>query len=256
MRPVAAYHYWYFGTAVRYLQDIEEGVPIHQEGMVLDCLNTIFEQLDSLKLAVSIETLAAERLHKLRNELKDSDPKATITGHQSRILRREITNWRLTLEAELRGIKAFVISPKRLDVKKILDDVPTLFAPEVFELLSSVAQYDLTEAAKCVAFERPTAAAFHLMRATECVLRDFYCHHVKRNRCKILLWHQMVHDLQRHRKAKTYTALLRNLDNIRLSFRNPTQHPDKIYDIHESQDLWGLCADVITRMGRILREKA
>lgn len=120
MRPVTVYHYWYFGTAVRFLQDVHEGIPIHQQGTVLDCLNTVFERLDSLELSVSIETLAAERLSKLRKELKDSDPKATITGPQTRTLCREIDNLRLTLEAELRGIEAFVISPKRLDVKKFL----------------------------------------------------------------------------------------------------------------------------------------
>lgn len=256
MRPVTVYHYWYFGTAVRFLQDIHEGTAIHPDGMVLDCLNTVFSRLDSLELSVSLETLAAERLSKLRNELKESDPTATFTAQQSRTLHREIDNLRLTLEAELRGIEAFVISPKRLDVKKILGDVPALFAPNVFESLSSVAQYDITEAARCIAFERPTAAAFHLMRATEDVLRDLYRHHIKRDRCDPLLWYPMVQGLQQHRKAKTYTALLRNLDNIRLSFRNPTQHPDKIYDIHEAQDLWGLCADVINRMERILCEKA
>jgi hypothetical protein len=43
-------------------------------------------------------------------------------------------------------------------------------------------------------------------------------------------------------------VLLNQLDYIRAQFRNPTQHPDKIYDIQEVQDLWGLCVDVINRM--------
>jgi len=42
------------------------------------------------------------------------------------------------------------------------------------------------------------------------------------------------------------------LDNIRRSFRNPTQHPDKIYDIQEVQDLFGLCIDAINRMITLL----
>jgi len=41
-----------------------------------------------------------------------------------------------------------------------------------------------------------------------------------------------------------------HLDHIRRSFRNPTQHPDKIYDIQEAQDLFGLCVDAVNRMSR------
>jgi hypothetical protein len=45
-----------------------------------------------------------------------------------------------------------------------------------------------------------------------------------------------------------------HLDNIRVSFRNPTQHPEAIYDIHEVQDLWSICVDVINRMVKILKD--
>ncbi len=256
MRPVLVYHYWYFGTAVRFLQDVDVGTPIHPVGMVLDCMNTVFDRLGSLKLSVSYETLAAERLSKLHKELKDSDPKAVLSPNQTRILRREVDNLRLTLEAELRCIEAYVLSGKRLDVKRMLSDVPSLFAPSVFTTISPLAQGDLTEAARCIAFECPTAGAFHLMRATEDVLRDFYRFYVKRDRCDPLLWFPIVQALKQHRKVKAHDALLRNLDNIRVSFRNPTQHPDKVYDIHEVQDLWGVCADVINRMGKVLATKA
>jgi hypothetical protein len=56
----------------------------------------------------------------------------------------------------------------------------------------------------------------------------------------------------RKRRATLTRPLLDNLDNIRHSFRNPTQHPDKIYDIQEVQDLFGLCIDAVNRMVKIL----
>src|SRR5258706_16076864 len=102
-----------------------------------------------------------------------------------------------------------------------------------------IAKYDVEEAGKCIAFERPTAAAFHLLRGTESVLKDFYCTMIKQKRCQ-LMWGPMVADLRKRPKTKKNIVLLDNLDNIRRSFRNPTQHPEKIYDIQEVQDLWGL----------------
>ncbi|MCH8069815.1 MAG: hypothetical protein IID16_11195, partial [Candidatus Marinimicrobia bacterium] len=47
---------------------------------------------------------------------------------------------------------------------------------------------------------------------------------------------------------KPPVELLDTLDRIRINFRNPTSHPDKIYDIEEAQDLFGLCVDAINRM--------
>ena len=38
------------------------------------------------------------------------------------------------------------------------------------------------------------------------------------------------------------------LDHIRSNFRNPTDHPEKIYDIEEVQDLLNVRCDAISRM--------
>jgi hypothetical protein len=126
-------------------------------------------------------------------------------------------------------------------------------SPDVFSFLPEITQYDLNEAGKCIAFERPTAAAFHLLRGIEAVLRLFYCTLIRTRRVPTLVWGAMTQDLKQRTKTKRYTTLYNNLDNIRYSFRNPTQHPDAIYNIHEAQDLCPLCFEVITRMVRVLR---
>ena len=56
----------------------------------------------------------------------------------------------------------------------------------------------------------------------------------------------------RQRRDAPSDELLENLDLIRRSFRNPTAHPEKSYDIDEAQDLFGLCIDVVNRMAREL----
>jgi hypothetical protein len=48
-------------------------------------------------------------------------------------------------------------------------------------------------------------------------------------------------------------TLLNNLDDVRMHFRNPTQHPEKTYDIEEAQDLWGRCVDATNRMSKYLK---
>lgn len=120
-------------------------------------------------------------------------------------------------------------------------------APKVFNKLPEIAIKDFDEAGKCIAFERSTAAAFHLLRATESVLRNYYLSIVKRNRVSPLNWGPMLKSL-RSRKKRPDDVLLDHLDGIRRNFRNPTQHPEKVYDINEAQDLLGICIDVVNRM--------
>ncbi|WP_127997197.1 hypothetical protein [Piscinibacter defluvii] len=249
MESVPVYRFWQFGTTVRYLQDVQADYGVHGNGNVLANINAMFTRLEELKLRVTIR--AAHELQAFQAELKALPHDAKITLAQAQRLNRIIHALRQTLEAELKGINAYTISAKRLDVEKLTNDVASLFAPDVFASLTPIAQFDLIEAARCIAFERPTAAAFHLMRATEEVLRGYYCHYVRRDRISPLLWYPMVQALQQHRKAKSNDTLHRQLDNIRVSFRNPTQHPDKVYDIHEVQDLFGLCVDSINRMRRL-----
>ena len=53
-----------------------------------------------------------------------------------------------------------------------------------FDKLSELSKTDFTEAGKCIAFERYTAAAFHVLRGTEQALTEFYLKKVKRRRIK------------------------------------------------------------------------
>jgi hypothetical protein len=240
--------YYWFGTCIRYLQDARAGAPITGVGHIRENLDHFFSYLKNLDLLVTQR--ASEALKKFSDQLPKDDA-SKLSYEQGVELNRLMTEIRTTLEAELEGFEAFVITPKRLDVKRLLTDAGSLLAPGVYDKLPPIAQFDLSEAGKCTAFERPTAAAFHLLRATERVLVAFYEVLARHNRVS-RMWGPMVIDLRKRKNAKKHEVLLNNLDNIRKSFRNPTQHPELTYDIHETQDLWGLCIEAIGRMAKAL----
>lgn len=243
--------YFFFGTAVRYLQDAKAEHKIFGTGFVLDNIDRCLKELDELGLKVT--KIASWELEQFRNKLaKITDKSSVLSEAQANELNQICDSLRSTLEAELRTLEAFIVTPKRFDIDKLLDDVGSLMSPGVFSALPEITQYDLTEAGKCIAFERPTAAAFHLLRGTEAVLRHFYFTLIRTRRVSHLLWGDIVQDLRTRKKTKQHTTLYNNLDNIRHSYRNPTQHPDAIYDIHEVQDLAPLCLEAITRMTKII----
>lgn len=244
------YRYYWFGTCVRYLQDALVGhtVLTAEPGGIRNNINAFFKYLDELGLVVTQR--ASPELSEFADALPD-DEGATLSQEQSVRLIEIMGHIRRTLDAEIKGFEAYIVTPKRIDVSKLLNDTPSLLAPGVHSKLPEIAQFDLAEAGKCIAFERPTAAAFHILRGTEAVLVAFYEAIVRQKRVN-RMWGPMVSDLKKRRKAKPYEVLLNNLDNIRLSFRNPTQHPELTYDIHEVQDLLALCIDAINRMARAL----
>ena len=244
MQSKSILSYIVFGTELRYLQDASETWSVHENNYVLDNIDRFFANLDKFDLPVT--QCAAYELRQFRDELTQSDTDHRLSAGEASKLRKIMSDVRKTLFAEAEGNIAFIVTDKRLDVNKLLSDVPALMAPDIFDALPDIAQCDFIEAGKCIAFERSTAAAFHLLRGTEAVLRDFYCSIVKRNRVD-LMWGPMVGSLRKRRQSPP-APLLDNLDNIRRSFRNPTQHPEKRYDIQEVQDLFGLCVDVVNRM--------
>jgi len=172
MKAQSIYRYYWFGTCLRYLQDAAENSSVHGEGFILDNLEIFFRYLDELNLDVTRRV--AKDLWAFRDEVAALPQRATLSLEQSGRLRGLIQTVRKTLEAEIEGVEAFTVTTKRFDIKRLLGDVASLFAPGVYRQLPEIARYDFSEAGKCIAFERPTAAAFHILRGTEAVLRHFY----------------------------------------------------------------------------------
>lgn len=255
MKRQSISQYYYFGTCVRYLQDVSAGSLIHGRGFILWNFKEFKVDLERLGFRVTWR-VTVRLLQPLINELSKLEKNSKLSEKHKSKLNEMIRQIRVTLEEEIEGIEAFSVTPKRIDVKKLIDDVPSLFAPGIFNILPILARYDFHEAGKCIAFERSTAAAFHILRGTEGFLNHFYCSFIRQKRIKKFMWGPIVEDLRKRPKTKKYETLYNNLDNIRNSYRNPTQHPEMIYDIHLTQDLWNLCTEAVNRMGRILKDSA
>ena len=239
--------YIWFGLHWRYVQDSDAGLPVHGRGQMLFNIDAVLDGLSKFGLIVT--SRAAFELRMIRAELAETAQDTRLSEDQAKRLREIMAILQRTMDAEGAGLIAYTVTEKRLDVRKLLSAPHELFAPDVFALLPDVARFDFKEAGLCIAFERSTAAAFHLLRGTEDVLRMFYCGIVKRKRVDPLMWGSMTQSLKQ-RRSPPPAEILQNLDNVRQSFRNPTQHPEKIYDLHEAQDLFALCVDLVNRMMR------
>jgi len=251
MKAQSIYKYVFIGTIIRYLQDAQDSFGVFSDGGILENINNFLSSLDELNMQVT--SRYSEELRLLRDkfiEELESQPNLSrsLTKEEAVELRNLMSKIRDVFSAEVEGVFAFITSEKRYDINRLLNNISLIFSPDTFNKLPEIAKYDFQEAGRCIAFERPTAAAFHILRATEDVLRIYYKKYIRKDP-SIKNWGVLTNELKnKNRGKKPEKVTINHLDNIRESFRNPTQHPDKIYDIQEVQDLLGLSIDIVNRM--------
>jgi hypothetical protein len=229
--------YFYFGTAVRYLQDARPGDRIADDDAggrrIRTNLGLVFAHMADLKLQ-TLQTPAAERLRELQQQFAGCRGDAVLSEQQFRALESDVSELRAALEAELTGTYAYSLSPGGEELQALLDDPAALFAPGIYATVPEPARLDLTAAAHCIAFELPTAAAFHLMRAVDSVVQAFYA------------------SSSTSRRRTDHNELFARLNRIRTEFSSPLQDPQAIFSNGEAEKLWLLAIDVIERMAASL----
>ena len=123
-------------------------------------LQQFFQYIEELNLVVTSRHYAFWQLQEDLKGLESSPDDALLTLAQSRSISEHVSPLRATLDAELAGVSAYTLTPKRYDVSLFIDNISAVFSPGVYDKLPTIAQYDLREAGKCLAFERCTASAF------------------------------------------------------------------------------------------------
>jgi hypothetical protein len=228
-RPL--HFYFYFGTAVRYLQDARAGDRIADDAdggrRIRTNLELVLAHMADLDLEASLHAPAAQHLRDLLQQLAPANDDAVLSEQQFRMLESSISELRASLEAEL--LSAYAYSPAS-GREQLVDDPAAHFAPEVFAAVPEIARLDLAAAARCLAFELPTAAAFHLLRAVDAVVQAFYASPVAA------------------RRRTDHGELFARLNRIRTEFSNPVQDPQALFSPSAAERLWLLALDVIDRM--------
>lgn len=249
MNSLSPYTFIHTGLIIRLLR--------HSQNFTVD---TIIGEAKKLRvnLVDTGFTVSVAGLNELQDFLKTLEKETTkgrqVSASEVTALSQIMTGVEQMVFAEAQTKQIFVISGKRYSLEYLTGHPDKMFKDGIFGKLPPIAQRDLKEGFRCIVFSRSTAAAFHILRATEAILREYYLTKIKRGRDKVLLWGRMTQALAVKRNSDN--KLLQRLEYLKNSFRNPTSHPEAEYNLDEVQDLLGLCVDVINAMGRELPEDA
>ncbi len=251
MKPLPLYRYIGFGGILEFLRLAGVGRSVHGDGYVLDNINKFINFVEDSDFIVTKETLYD--LKKFKEKLEKTPDNQKLTQDEATELFKIMDKILFVIDAESKTKFTFFISEKRIDTKKLLFNMKSLFAKDVFDALPDSIQYDFKESGKCIAFECPTASAFHILRGLEGLLRVLLNKLSPQVNTSQMVWGDLIRGL-RSLNIPDLSILLDSLDRIRANYRNPTNHPEKIYNIEEAQDLFNLCVGVVNDIIKYMKD--
>jgi len=118
---------------------------------------------------------------------------------------------------------------------------------------------DISEAAKCLALDRPTASIFHLMRVMELAVQRFG-HELKVTLVTEKNWQVILDQINaaikkldaKDAKTKAYAQAASHLYNVKVAWRNEVMHPKQTYTFEEAQAIFANAKTFIADLATIL----
>ncbi|MES2780123.1 MAG: hypothetical protein V4651_09540 [Bacteroidota bacterium] len=239
MNTQTSYSFIFVGLLVRYLSNLK----YDNKKKITVAFKEIKDALTKIDFKVSLgflEHLVDRYNNEVVDESEDLPP--------STVFMMEVKSFESTIFAEGKTKLVHTMPSRRYNTEYLIQTPQLLLKKGAFENLSDIAKSDFTAACRCILYGEATAAAFHILRATEDTLKQFYKFHKKTKRLAKPMWGPMTTELRAKRTKKVSESVLSALDIVRINYRNPTQHPEATYDIESAQDLFGVCVDLINKM--------
>lgn len=162
-------------------------------------------------------------------------------------IRNIYSQYKIAFLAEIGILPAFFVTQKGShDTLSLLDYPETLF-PSDLKTKVPEAMFDVREAGKSLAYDLPTAAGFHIFRATECVLRRYYAVETSNMpRPQSRSMGVYVKMLRKHKLGDE--KILASIDQLANLHRNPIIHPEVALSLDEALAIAGIARSIITAM--------
>lgn len=150
-------------------------------------------------------------------------------------------------KAELAVADAYFVAPKGgYNTIKLITDATALFPPDLAKKAPEAIP-DITEAGRCLAFELGTSAGFHLFRAVESVLRQYWDHvSGKQARPKQRSLGVYLAAMEKHSCGDP--KIIAALKQIKDLHRNVLIHPEETLTVEDAINLMGIVRSAIAAM--------
>lgn len=262
MKKINTFLLFAVGKALRPIEDIDENTTVFGPVMfpLYDARAQIRSLLENDALLLKTSRQAATQLVdaitavvplEIREAVK-LDKSAKVEWWPAHQIKKAATTFETVLAEELNIIDTYAVAQKgAYSTSELISNAEAMFSKTVQRKLPALAVQDIREAGKCLAFETPTAAGFHIVRAIESVILAYFTKVLGRNPpSRMRNWGVYIRTLRESGKADS--KILDFLSHIKDNYRNPVSHPDAVLTVDEVLVLFGVAVAAITQMSSAL----
>lgn len=165
------------------------------------------------------------------------------------VIRKQLQDFEEGFDRDCQNLAVFAVTPKGdLSIRILIENAEKKFPANLLAVMPPKTIEDIQEAGKCLVFERATACAFHICRATEALMLAYYEKLAKQP------WPHPKRDWGSYNKELiTLNApepITTRLDEIRKMNRNAYAHPDLTVSLDEAPTIYNLCNGVMFSMAK------
>lgn len=251
MIRISISYFYGVGTAVHPLASVKAGQALLDVWLACNRAEQSLTGLFSSEWffpAIKTTYGAGQKLLKvLQKTTQRDDFDAEITHPEAFEITSALTEFETVWNNELSIADAYFVTRKAAyDTYALIANAETMFPPELLQKCPH-AVADIREAGKCLAFELTTASGFHVLRATEAVLRRYW---------------EVVSKDKPHPKQKNLGVYIKKMQEAHIGnakvvgvltqikdlHRNPLMHPEETLNLQEAISLFGICQSAISAM--------
>ena len=168
-------------------------------------------------------------------------------------IREDLDTFGIALSEELKLLPLFSVEDKgNLSTARIVDCASAGYAPSALSLLDDFMKREIDEAGRCLAFARPTACGFHILRAVEIGLKGYVLaatgtlpRITQRN------WGEYILQMT----TAGASADLIDFIKILKAKRNPLMHPKDTLEQEDAIGIFCICQNAIEELISEIRSK-
>ena len=228
----------------------------------LESLFKAFPWMDVCKNAAPELVSAIDESLKAYNELRDKKPDGSdgdkSIPYEFNELREKARAFQSVLAAELTTLEAYITTQKGgYDTTDLIENAEITLPPSVLNKINDKVINEIRSSGRCLVFDSPTASGFHILRATELVLHQYYLS-ICTPECDKALdnWGAYIAALNKASESKPdikktvmFLQLLKNID------RNNIMHPEVVLSPDQAFTLFDTAKSVIMIMAELLPDK-
>lgn len=254
MQRVNEYRFYELGQRIQVLKGTKASSKIHDvmvelwfarvelSKLLSDPLNLTVCVPAARRVVAAITAIIPKRWEEVVQAKEDAQVASAIYE-----LHSSLEAFEPVLAAECAAMDTYVVSQKGgYSTSHLVEQADVLLSVETRDALAENVINDIRAAGRCLAFDTPTAAGFHMLRAVEAVMSKYFKASTDREiEVKQRNWGAYLRDLA---AAGGSPKVIGALTHIKDNYRNPITHPDVTLTDSEATLLFALSTSVIDIM--------